>query len=1438
MALNKEQLEIRISVDSKDAKAAFEEVAQALTGLQRAQEEASRQQEQTSQTTEQTAQKVRKSGKAAEDAGEGLKRFGQSGATAATGLERLGHTAGEVAPSGFKRLREQMKGVWDEVKWPVVQLNQALELADRAIAKVSAAMGATVGSALKLEHSVAQINTLLSENERVSVNAAQGILELQKQFGGSQADISAAFYKILSSGAVEAADAQTFLTNATKLSVGGVTTLTDATEVLTSVMAAYGMTTEQTAHISDALFIAARDGKTEITDLANAIGNGLGVATQLGVSFDELVSMVSSLTLSGISTSEAVTSVNSAMVALARQTEDMSALLRELGITNVKAAIEQEGFATVLRKVTAASGGSAEAVINLMGRFEAMKAVAGLTSNTIGKKFDEMHKAIVDSTSQAGEATGAAFKLLTETGTYQLDLLKARTSAMFTEMGQIALSSLNEMARGMNESIASMTNILEKVRNALAAIDFGKLASDTAIFALEVAGVTAAFWAMNTALTSLALVSAIASFQSFGLAIAAAAKAAWGFVAASIPMAAVAIKFIAIAAAVDVLARNLDNLDNLAIAVFGGFTNLVTVAFGAIVDFTRKIVALIRETAGIEKASALENWLQSVTDSAYSLSDALEDRMDTAAQNVDLGFLGTALETTAKIMDSFEDKVTVTTKSLHGLDKAQKAAGTSSTAVAPSEETVRRFNAIAEAAKNMRREVERKTMAPDQAINVGAARDIGEAEAVKAQLEAEGRLFSARRKILDEYISMAKQKRDSELNDFYLGEVEKKNAALKNLDAITDSSVRAAQKEKWARINALYEIASEYPEAAKQAFEAQAAVEKQYREAQQEEALKAQDFINNVMMDETGKLKEEKRKQLIELEKFRRKQQELIDAGEKPGVSMEQIDAAGKKIQEDLNNVDTSKMQQNILDGMNAAKGGIEGIINFVGSKFGIIGQIVAGIVNLLGQTPEQFKVFLSKLTEGAMKLLDNIIDNIPVLVQHVIDNLPKILGHAVKSSILIAKQLLFAIGDIIAEFFSIDFWIEIFKEVGNALWEALFGSGKQKAIGEQLSNSIGNGLKSMTGIGSDMFAVMEDSIGGAAMSLSDQMGDAIRRNTQAAVGLLRAAWEGLKQAGRWLDANIWQPVWNAIKSSFQWVWDNVFYPLLMLVPNAFMWVVNNILSPLAGVVAVAFGWVADNILAPLAGVVSTAFGWVVNNIFTPMMSVVSGAFGWVVDNLLSPFANVITKAFAPIIEFFKGIPGLFSSLWTGIKDIFKGVFTFDWAQVKAGFEGIFKGIWDFTLAPLKALANGMIDLINGIKLPKFSFGLPKVLGGGSVTIWGEKDLIPGTIPRLATGGLVPNMPMLTGMGTDTVPAALTPGEFVLNRSAVQSLGLPALRALNSGAGVGGTVNQEIEITLNIKSDKGIDESFVRNKMLPIIKEELRRMSLDGRRVLAPSGVR
>jgi hypothetical protein len=93
------------------------------------------------------------------------------------------------------------------------------------------------------------------------------------------------------------------------------------------------------------------------------------------------------------------------------------------------------------------------------------------------------------------------------------------------------------------------------------------------------------------------------------------------------------------------------------------------------------------------------------------------------------------------------------------------------------------------------------------------------------------------------------------------------------------------------------------------------------------------------------------------------------------------------------------------------------------------------------------------------------------------------------------------------------------------------------------------------------------------------------------------------------------------------------------------------------------------------------------------------------------------------------------------------------------------------------------------------------------------KDLLSGGyffksgMGYIAKGGLIPKYFAAGGFarGTDTVPAMLTPGEFVMSKYAVSSYGVDKLRAINNGDSVGDSV-YNYSVSVNVKSDANPDE--------------------------------
>jgi TP901 family phage tail tape measure protein len=98
-----------------------------------------------------------------------------------------------------------------------------------------------------------------------------------------------------------------------------------------------------------------------------------------------------------------------------------------------------------------------------------------------------------------------------------------------------------------------------------------------------------------------------------------------------------------------------------------------------------------------------------------------------------------------------------------------------------------------------------------------------------------------------------------------------------------------------------------------------------------------------------------------------------------------------------------------------------------------------------------------------------------------------------------------------------------------------------------------------------------------------------------------------------------------------------------------------------------------------------------------------------------------------------------------------------------------------------------------------------KALGSGSFDGYAKKKFANGGIVKYAKGGLVSYF--ADGgfsSGTDVVPAMLTPGEFVIKKSAVDRIGTSKLKDMNEGTSIGDSV-YNYSINVNVRSDSNPD---------------------------------
>ena len=189
-----------------------------------------------------------------------------------------------------------------------------------------------------------------------------------------------------------------------------------------------------------------------------------------------------------------------------------------------------------------------------------------------------------------------------------------------------------------------------------------------------------------------------------------------------------------------------------------------------------------------------------------------------------------------------------------------------------------------------------------------------------------------------------------------------------------------------------------------------------------------------------------------------------------------------------------------------------------------------------------------------------------------------------------------------------------------------------------------------------------------------------------------------------------------------------------------------------------------DEILDTLRTAVDTVltfigdmFSWLTDPIMAVIDTVRDLWENW--DEYLEDIREVVDTVVDFIGEKWDGLVETIGDVWDGIVD-----------TIKTGVNA--------AIGPI----NSMIDALNGVSitLPTIPEWVPVVGGLGGDTI--SLPTIP-SIPTLNRGGIVPG----GGPDRDSVLAALTPGEWVLSRTATRTIGPSTLAAIERWARHGGS---------------------------------------------------
>lgn len=287
------------------------------------------------------------------------------------------------------------------------------------------------GAAADFEASMSKITGLVGVAADEVEQFSNQILKLGPEVGKGPRELADAMFFITSAG-LEGAAALEALEASAKASAAGLGATETVADAVTSAVNAYGPSVLNAAAATDVLVATVREGKAPADQIAGALGSVLPVASEFGVSFDQVGASIAAMTRLGANAAESATALRSVITGLLKPSEDGEKALNAVGLSfeAVRRQVKEEGLLAALRNVKGAFGDNQTELARVIPNVRALTGVLNLA----GKNADEAQK-IFDSMRDSTGALDAAFEAAATDAAFGFDQIRASVEVVAIKFG-------------------------------------------------------------------------------------------------------------------------------------------------------------------------------------------------------------------------------------------------------------------------------------------------------------------------------------------------------------------------------------------------------------------------------------------------------------------------------------------------------------------------------------------------------------------------------------------------------------------------------------------------------------------------------------------------------------------------------------------------------------------------------------------------------------------------------------------------------------------------------------------------------------------------------------------------------------------------------------------------------------------------------------------
>lgn len=327
--------------------------------------------------------------------------------------------------------------------------------ATRVLTIPLAATGAmAVDTFRKYETTLAHIEGLTGASKEQTKAWSTELEKLSMSVGRTPQELAESLYYIASSG-VEASKAMDILTISARASVAGLGSTQQVANLITSAMNAYAQSGLTARTVADQLTAAVREGKIEAAQFAEHIGYVIPVASEMGVSFDQVAAAMAAMSTTGSDASTAATQLRQLLSDILKPAMQSETALKKFGSSGaeLRKILKEDGLLGALGKVREMMNKFGEdAVAKVFPEVRALTGVLMLIGEN-SAHVKEIFKEVAMSTGSMGKA----FEIVTNTLQFKFDQSVSQLRLSLIDLGKAMKGPLISILNSLSNLLKSVS---------------------------------------------------------------------------------------------------------------------------------------------------------------------------------------------------------------------------------------------------------------------------------------------------------------------------------------------------------------------------------------------------------------------------------------------------------------------------------------------------------------------------------------------------------------------------------------------------------------------------------------------------------------------------------------------------------------------------------------------------------------------------------------------------------------------------------------------------------------------------------------------------------------------------------------------------------------------------------------------------------------------